>query len=340
MFELFLLSGCASGLKAVNIKTKKLIHIANIDHVTDMAITEKFPKAILISEQGKKILQCDLIQLKTRAKASVCLNTGMDYIELNLPFIRDNSSTYSSDVWRFVKIFDNMDRDQEITEPTAIAATHTHIIILQYDVEDKYFKAIRSLDTATPVQSIYFTPFTAIVSSDKFFEIDLNTLTSEEFLDMSDKSLLHALSSSPMNTFQINSQEYLMCFKDFGIFVSEFGCRSRPTELKWTKGTPKSFAYSSSILYVFSEDGIQLIRIHKSYTNELNSNRENEENGNQIAHTFINARNAQFGGNCDESGIYVISSTAHDSKVKQVIRIDGKKALHIDELYDSTETLN
>lgn len=345
MLVLILISGCASGLKAFNCKNKKLIHIANINNITGIAITIKFPKSILISEQGKNLLQCDLRHLETRAKASVCLNTGIDYIELNLPFVKENSSSSSSsDVWRFVKIFDNMNRDQEISEPIAIAATHTQIIILQYDIEDNYFKALRSLDTATPVQSVYFTPFTAIVSSDKFFEIDLNTLISEEFLDMSDTSLIHTLASNPMNTFQINTQEYLMCFKDFGIFVSEFGCRTRPTELKWLKNSSKSFAYRAPILYIFSEDGIQLMHIHKSYTNELSINSssesENDDSRKPIAQTFINAQNAQFGANCDKYGIYILSSANIDSRTKQIVRIDGKKVLHIDEPYDSTETLN
>lgn len=313
-----------------------MIHIANINHIINIAIAPSFPKAMLISEKGKQLLQCDLRHLETRSKATVCLNTGLDYLELDLPFVKHSSHT--TDLWRFVNIFDNLDRDQEVTEPIAIAATHTQIVILRYDTENNHFKAIRSLDTATPVQSIYFTPFTAIVSSDKFFEIDLNTLISEEFLDLSDKSLLHTLGSRPFNTFPVNTQEYLMCFKDFGIFVNEFGCRTRPTELKWSKGIPTAFAYRAPILFVFSEDGIQLMRIHKSYTNELNNDEtDDDQNEQPLLQTFISLKGSRFGADCDKYGLYTISKLDHG--MQQVIQIDGTKALRNCDRFDSMETI-
>lgn len=306
--------------------------------MVDIAIASAFPKSILISENGMQLLQCDLEHLKTRAKASVCLNTGLDYLTLDLPFVQP--TPLNTDCWRFVKIFDN-DRAQEI-KPIAIAATQTQIVILQYDVDNKHFKAIRSLDTATPVKSVYFTPYTAIVSSDKFFEIDLDTLVSEEFLDSSDKSLLHPLKSKPFNTFSINSQEYLMCFNDFGIFVNEFGCRTRPTELKWSH-SPTGFVYRAPILYVFSEAGIQLMRIHKSYTNELNGDETDEDNeegadgGQPRLQKFIEMKFTEFGANCEKYGIYTLSKC--DTGGKQVVRIDGIKVLRASDRFDSMETI-
>lgn len=335
-----LISGCDSGLKSFNVSTHKMIHIANINTVVDIAIAPAFPKSILISENGKQLLQCDLEHLKTRAKASVCLNTGLDYLTLDLPFVQP--TPLNTDCWRFVKIFDNNERAQEI-KPIAIAATHSQIVILQYDVDNKHFKAVRSLDTATPVKSVYFTPYTAIVSSDKFFEIDLDTLVSEEFLDSSDKSLLHTLKSKPFNTFSINSQEYLMCFNDFGIFVNEFGCRTRPTELKWSN-IPNGFVYRAPILYIFSEAGIQLMRIHKSYTNQLNcddtdddNEDDDERNGQSRLQQFIDVKYTEFGANCEKYGIYTISKC--DTGGKQIIRIDGIKVLRACDRFDSMETI-
>lgn len=313
-----------------------MIHIANIIDIVDIAIVPTFPKSILISENGEQLLQCDVRHLQTRARASVCLNTGLDYLELDLPFVKRNAHT--NDSWRFVKIFDNAERDQEITEPIAIAATHTQIVILRYDTGNNHFKAIRSLDTATPVQSVYFTAFTAIVSSDKFFEIDLNTLISEEFLDLSDKSLLHTLGSRPFNTFQINSQEYLMCFKDFGIFVNEFGCRTRPTELKWSKGIPTAIVYRAPILFIFSEDGIQLMRIHKSYTNELNNDETDDDRNDQpLLQTYIHLKYSRFGSNYGKYGVYTLSKI--DNGIQQIVQIDGTKALRNCDRFDSMETI-
>ncbi|XP_031624942.1 uncharacterized protein LOC116341786 [Contarinia nasturtii] len=323
-----LLLGCTSGLKAYNITNKKLIHIANIDNIINMAIVTDFSKSILISENGKKLLQCDLRHLQTRANASVCLNTGMEYVELNLPFVMENTPT--SDLWRFAKIFDNTDRDQEISEPIAIAATSTQIVILRYDIEIKHFKAIRALDTASPVQSIYYTPFTAIVSSDKFFEIDLNTLISEEFIDLSDTSLVHTLSSRPLSTFAINTQEYLMCFKDFGIFVNEFGCRTRPTEINWLKNAPQAFAYRAPILYIFSADGLQLMHISKTFD-------ETDEDEKQAVQTFIEMKHSKFGTTCGKHGVYIINIDDNfaNAETKQIVRVDGTKVLYNFEHFDS-----
>lgn len=76
--------GCSSGLKSFNTHTNKLMHVANIEHVINIAISPLSQKALLISENGRKLLQCDVRQLQSRAKASVCLNTGLEYIELDL----------------------------------------------------------------------------------------------------------------------------------------------------------------------------------------------------------------------------------------------------------------
>lgn len=334
------ITGCASGLKAFNIGNEKLTHIANIGFVINMAIVPNFPKSILISENGRKIIQCDLKHLQTRANASVCLNTGMDYTELSLSFIKENNR--DNDLWRFAKIFDNTERDKNISEPTAIAATYTQIVILRYDCENQYFQAQRALDTASPIQSIYFTPFTAIVSSDKFFEIDLNTLISEEFLDMSDASLVHTLASCPANTFAVNTQEYLLCFKEYGVFVNEFGCRTRPTELKWLKDSPREFAYRAPILYIFAEDGIELMRIHKSQTDSELAVDESDcyHGGKSMTQTFLVASNAVFGANFDKYGIYALTSNdgGSNASTKQIIRIDGTKALNY-EHFGSMETI-
>lgn len=320
-----LFTGCASGLKAYNINTKNLIHIANIDYIINIAISPLFSKALLISGNGKHLLQCDLCHLVTRAKASVCLNTGMDYIELDLPFMTEENK--NRDLWRFVNIFDNNERKQENHELVAIAATHTKIIIFRYDIEDQHFKAIRSMDTANPIHSVYFTPFTAIVSSDKFFEIDLSTLLSEEFLDLSDESLMHTTASRPMNMFAINAQEYLMCFKDFGIFVNEFGCKTRSTQLKWTTPSPTAFAYRAPVLYIFDHDGIQLMNIKKLCINVKPCEDQNEDETENLQ-TPICIEEARFGAYYNQYGIYVLSLNevrSNQLQSSQVIRIDNRK---------------
>lgn len=304
-------------MKAYNINDKKMLHIANIDNIVGMSVVPMFSKSLLISENGQALLQCETQHLQMRANASVCLNTGLDCVELNTQGIKDNG--LSNEMWRMIKIFDNTDRDLDVSEPIAIAATNSQIVIFRYDVQGSRFTPIRSLDTASPVQSIHFTPFTAIVSSDKFFEIDLNSFVSEEFLDLSDHSLLQTLTSEPLNSFAISDEEFLLCFKDFGIFVNEFGCRSRQTQLKWLTESPKAFAYVAPILYIIGDRGIQMLHTQNivSDTPEIDDQK------------FINMEQTTAVTADSSQGIYLLSaepSTTHHNH-QQVVRINGTKAL-------------
>lgn len=75
---------------------------------------------------------------------------------------------------------------------------------------------------------IFTSKLSAIVSSKKFFEIDLMNLSQNEC----DKTLAHTYKSKPFNSFGINGYEYLLCFEDFGVFVDEYGRRSRSNDIK------------------------------------------------------------------------------------------------------------
>lgn len=319
------------------------MHVANIDNVINIAVVPTFPKSLLISDNGKKLLQCDYRQLQTRTNATVCLNTGLDFIELTLS---DKRIDNSYDQWRFVKIYDNVERDEDIPEPIAIAATQTQIVIWRYNVNYKKFQAIHSLDTAEPVQSVNFTSkLTAIVSSNKFFEIDLaslaqNRLEYEEFCDESDESLIQTFASSPLDSFDINDYEYLLCYKDFGIFVDEYGRRSRSNDIKWLHNSPTAFAYRAPILFVFSQMGIQMIRIKKQFNNDTDTDDEQCADEKSLQ-TFINATNVRFGTKCGKYGVYALTSPNHTSNrmaAQHVIRVDGTKALR-NALNDSLETI-
>lgn len=326
-------TGCSSGLKSFNTHTNKLLHVANIENVVDIAISPQSQKALLISDNGRKLLQCDVRQLQSRAKASVCLNTGLEYIELDL-------EDKFNEQWRFARIYDNTEQSCEIDEPFAIVAAQTHIVVLRYNVERKHFEAKGIMDSAQPIRSIRFTATTAIVSSDKFFDIDLKSGQSEEFLDMSDQTLWHTSKTRPFDVFAVTGQEYLACFDDFGVFVDKCGFRTRPNDVKWTTCNPTAFEYRAPILYVFSSDAIQMIRIHKSYTNELEA--ESEANAtNDVLKSVISANNVRFGTSYGKYGVCVLTTARDEPKRdgnQQIVRIDGTKALR-NALNDSMETI-
>ncbi|KAI8120196.1 Citron Rho-interacting kinase [Lucilia cuprina] len=256
-----LLLGCNTGLYALHLEQQKLVHIAGVDAVSCIAISQPLAKVIMVGSNGESLYQCDLRHLQSRCQASACLRPALEASVLDLPF----ANRTSTEKWKLVQI------SQESEQPldtVAIASTSTRIVILKYDVKQQKFKPVRALDTATPVSSIFYTRHTAIVASDKFFEIDLSTYGAEEFVDVADQSLSHTQNCQPVIALRISKQELLLCFMECGVFVDEYGCRSRPYDLNW-EYTPCGFMYRAPFLYVAHFQSVQIIRLHRSYTNEM-----------------------------------------------------------------------
>lgn len=256
-----LLLGCNSGLYALHIEEHKLIPIAGVDAVSCIAISKPLAKVIMVGSNGDSLYQCDLRHLQSRSQASACLKPALEASVLDLPF----SNRTSTEKWKLVQI---SEETEQPLDTIAIGATTTRIVILKYDLKQQKFKPVRALDTATPVSSIFYTRHTAIVSSDKFFEIDLSTYGAEEFVDIADQTLTHTHNCQPVVALRISKQELLLCFMECGIFVDEYGCRSRPYDINW-EYTPCGFLYRAPFLYVAHFQSMQIIRLHRSYTNEI-----------------------------------------------------------------------
>ncbi|XP_054085600.1 citron Rho-interacting kinase-like [Zeugodacus cucurbitae] len=258
-----LILGCNTGLFALHIQQpQRLMHIAGIDSVSCIAVSLPLAKAVLIGARGESLFQCDFRQLLSRSQSSSpYVKNSLEASVLDLPFC--NRAT--NEKWQMVKISNEADN---ALDSVAIAATSSRIVIMKYDLKQQKFAPVRALDTATPVSSILFTRLTAIVSSDKFFEIDLETYAAEEFADLSDHALSHIHNCQPVVALRISSQEFLLCFMECGIFVDEYGCRSRPYDLNW-EYTPTGFIYREPFLYIAHFQSVQILRIHRSYTKEL-----------------------------------------------------------------------
>ncbi|XP_023164478.2 citron Rho-interacting kinase [Drosophila hydei] len=257
-----LLFGCNSGLFTYNVETQRLLHIAGIESVSYVSISTRLAKAMMVGANGEKLYQCDYRQLESRCQSSIpCNKPVLETSVIELPFA--NRSV--SEKWKLVQI---SNESENALDSVAIAATSTRIVILKYDLKLHKFKPVRALDTATPVTSIFYTRHSAIVSSDKFYEIDLDNYAAEEFVDLADKTLQHTLNCQPFVAVRISRQEFLLCFAECGVFVDEFGCRSRPYDLNWVYA-PTGFAYREPFLYVAHYQYVQIMRLHRSYSKEL-----------------------------------------------------------------------
>jgi citron Rho-interacting kinase len=228
--------------------------------------------------------------------------------------------------WHIVELHSNTDN---LNDSIAIAATGSRIVILKYDPKIGRFKPVRSLDCATAASSILFTQHSAIVACDRFFEVDLNSYIAEDFLDMSDVSLRPTKKSKPMNVFRINSNEFLLCFRDYGIFVDDYGLRAREENLDWLH-EPKSFFYKNFLLYIIHDQTVQILKIN-------NSTRKHERDmltDNNQSRTFVmidNEKRFTHNGCTDLYCVNVLRKVQNENGnfTEDLIQIDAEKAFKV-----------
>ncbi|KAI5630426.1 citron Rho-interacting kinase-like isoform X11, partial [Silurus asotus] len=90
------------------------------------------------------------------------------------------------------------------------------------------------IETLEPCSCIYFTNYSIIIGTNKFYEIEMKQYVLEEFLDKNDVSLSSAMFTAssysfPIAIMQVSSatqkEEYLLCFHAFRdpyLFVTYF----------------------------------------------------------------------------------------------------------------------
>lgn len=315
-----LLLGCATGLYSYHYQTKRLVHIHGLDCVDYIEVNRSSNKAILIGNGQENLYQCDVRHLISRGQASSHLKPRLEAQVLDLPFANRNCN----ERWHLVKI--SGDHDQMM----AVAATSSRIVILKFDTGKQIFKPVRALDTATAVSNVLFTRHTALVSSDRFFEIDMGTYTAEEFVDISDPQASHLKRCRPMATFKIGKNEFLLCYEEFGIYVDEYGCRSRAQEVDWTY-TPTGFMFRNGILFVSHFNMVQVMRVYRSSAHEISVNYEDNEvevDGDAIENikAFIPLSRPQLLGACGKLDVFCMV-TMPETETHELIVIDGMKSL-------------
>lgn len=232
-------------------------------------------KCLLIGDAGRQLYVCELRHLHSRAEADACLRPRLDVRPIELPF----AQRHATERWLHLSINvppASAERRDATADAHVIACTGQRLVILRYDVAQSRFNPVCALDTARPVTCVLYTAYaTALVASDKFFEIDLRTFQAEEFLDESDASCAEArLRGRPVAVFRVNGQEFLLCFAEFGVFVDTYGDRSRPENVTWAAAaaTPERFVYREPLLFVAYRGGgggVEVLRINKSYKSDV-----------------------------------------------------------------------
>lgn len=146
-------------------------------------------------------------------------------------------------------------------------STSEELKLFVWSPKNDGFSLMKTLLIPKPASCLMFSNDRLIVGSDRFYSLDFQNYKFKEFLNDKDPSLAFAIFgaakflSFPLNVFQINEDEILLCFTDFGIFVDSFGRRTREEDLNWPGEQPLMIAYSAPCLFLILSGSIEALLI-------------------------------------------------------------------------------
>ncbi|XP_063310672.1 citron Rho-interacting kinase [Pelobates fuscus] len=251
--EQIVLVGAEEGLYALNVLKNSLTHIPGVGAVFQVHIVKELEKLLLIAGEDRALCLIDVKKVKQSLAQS------------HLPAQPEIALT----VFEAVKGCHLFAAGKIENGLCICAAMLNKVVILRYNESLSKFCIRKEIETSEPCSCIYFTGYSIIIGTNKFYEIEMKQYTLEEFLDKNDHSLASAVFASSTNSFpiaimQVNStgqrEEYLLCFHEFGVFVDSYGRRSRTDDLKWSR-LPLAFAYREPYLFVTHFNSLEVIEI-------------------------------------------------------------------------------
>ncbi|KAG9487318.1 hypothetical protein GDO78_007270 [Eleutherodactylus coqui] len=251
--EQIVLVGAEEGLYALNVLKNSLTHIPGVGAVFQVHIVKELEKLLLIAGEERALCLIDVKKVK------------QSLAQAHLPAQPEVALT----VFEAVKGCHLFAAGKIENGLCICAAMLNKVVILRYNESLSKFCIRKEIETSEPCSCIYFTGYSVIIGTNKFYEIEMKQYTLEEFLDKNDHSLASAVFASSTNSFpiaimQVNTtgqrEEYLLCFHEFGVFVDSYGRRSRTDDLKWSR-LPLAFAYREPYLFVTHFNSLEVIEI-------------------------------------------------------------------------------
>lgn len=210
--------------------SKVLTAIRGVKKVHQLSLYENIGLAIMIAGEDRKLVSCDLRQLKSNAMAADC----------SRPAITTKNILNGSESCHLYQLQNNL----------LCAATSKAIILLKWQINDDgcgefiTVKELETTDGSSPCSCAIFTKDNLIVGCQKFFQIDLKNYTVDDFPDDDGNSIKAALVGvarlgifpvAILNIGHLNNGkiELLLCYNEFGVFVDEHGHRTRAIDPTW-----------------------------------------------------------------------------------------------------------
>ncbi|XP_070571678.1 citron rho-interacting kinase-like isoform X2 [Ptychodera flava] len=288
-----LLIGAEEGLYAMDIKKRdKISCLDGVDSVFQMQSIAQLGLVVMIAGDDRQLCTVDYKLLKTRASQASVTQSVID------PKVIDDVT--------YCHLFAVGSDSRSVY---LCAAMPEKIVLMKYNSSMGVFCVQKEIETVEPCSCIHFTHASVLVGTDKFYEIDLQQNTVEEFLDPSDTSLAYALygarhvNSFPISILQVSKPsepiEFLLCFHEFGVFVDEYGRRTRTDDMKWTC-LPLAFSYRAPFLYVIHFNSLEVCNIRS------------ENQSDSSSHTFIDLVNPRYVGPAITDGAIYVASCHED----------------------------
>ncbi|XP_030213878.1 citron Rho-interacting kinase isoform X1 [Gadus morhua] len=247
------LVGSEEGLYALNVIKNSLTHVPGLGSVFQIHIIKEQEKLLMIV--GDERALC-LVEIK-RVKQSLS--------QSHLP----SQSDLAPYIFETVKGCHLFAAGRIDNGPCICAAMPSKITILRYNENLNKFCIRKEIETLEPCSCIHLTSYSAIIGTNKFYEIEMKQFALEEFLDKNDTSLAGAMFSASSHCFPIaimqvansmQKEEYLLCFHEFGVFVDAYGRRSRTDDIRWSR-LPLAFAYREPYLFVTYFNSLDVIEV-------------------------------------------------------------------------------
>ncbi|XP_069684092.1 citron rho-interacting kinase isoform X2 [Periplaneta americana] len=334
-----MLLGAEEGLFSFRLQEKnaKPVKIHGITHVHQLSMLPLLNCLIVLAGEQRTLMQCDLRQVRSSAEAAECVKPSI----VATPLLQDNEPSRLGCCLLFAASTTKDEKDHART--ILCAATEKRIMLLRWNVSKSTFQQTKVLDIEESCSCIHFARHSIIVGCNKFFEIDINDFSMEEFLDPSDKSLAHAvfgaqqLHSYPVAILDVTKSrteepEYLLCFSAFGVFVDKFGQRTRLDDIKWSH-LPLSFAYRKPYLFIVHFTSVEVMKLSDSSFTRCQD--DSSSTVNYPDQTFIELNNPRYLGPAEGQGPAIYVGHCTQSSVEMLL-IEGTLACKEEISFSST----
>uniref|UniRef100_A0A914ULP7 Citron Rho-interacting kinase n=2 Tax=Plectus sambesii TaxID=2011161 RepID=A0A914ULP7_9BILA len=138
--------------------------------------------------------------------------------------------------------------------------------IWQYNVRLDIFAPHKRVATSEPATCLTQMGERLLLGADTFYAIDLQTGSTEEFLQRLDPTLNYASARDaaredyPVGAVLLSETEVLLAYQNFGICVDLQGNRTRETNVEWARA-PLEFVYTAPFLYVVHFESVEVFEV-------------------------------------------------------------------------------